>query len=123
LHTYQRKRRLVGRLARPVSLPLVSIVGDDVVRRLDYPRLEAAPDVASAQGDLVGLVQRGARPHGNWISAAVPFFADDGIAAVVMPSVAVLRGPTRMRVAAAVIESRLGGGSRRMSHFPGNVGI
>jgi glycosyltransferase involved in cell wall biosynthesis len=123
LHTYQRKRQLVGRVAPPEQLPLVSVVGDDVLRRLDYPQLESAPTLDAARGDVVARVQQGSRPAGNWVTAAVPYFADGDVAAVVTPNVAVLRGTTSQRVAAAVLESRLGGGSRRTSNFPGNVGV
>src|SRR5207302_2335234 len=41
----------------------------------------------------------------------------------VAPTVAPLRTSLRERVAAAALESRLGGGSRRSSYFPGNVRI
>jgi glycosyltransferase involved in cell wall biosynthesis len=123
LHTYERKRHLVGRVPDTELRPLVSVVGEDVLRRLDYPRLEAASDFDSARGELVALVQSAARPAGNWVSAAVPYFADAAVAAVVTPNVAVLQGTTRARLAAAVLESRLGGGSRRTSNFPGNVGF
>jgi hypothetical protein len=45
------------------------------------------------------------------------------VAAVVVPTVAPVRGSVRERAAAAVLESRLGGGSRRARHFPGNVRV
>jgi hypothetical protein len=41
----------------------------------------------------------------------------------VTPIVAPLRGTVRERAAAAVLESRIGGASRRSRHFPGNVRI
>jgi hypothetical protein len=63
----------------------------------------------------------GVRPAGNWLSATIPYFADADVAAVVAPTVAPLRGPLRERVAAAVLESRLGSGSRRLGYLPGNV--
>jgi hypothetical protein len=67
------------------------------------------------------VLEDGARPASNWVSAAVPFFADGEVAAVVTPTLAPLQAPLRERVAAAVLESRLGGGSRRSSFLPGNV--
>jgi len=120
LRTYQRKRRLLHASAH--NGPLVSVVGDEAaVAALDYPSLEVVPSVGEARGELVAVLQRGARPAGNWVTASVPYFADAGVAAVVVPPLAPLRGPLAQRVAAAVLESRLGGGSRRSSFFPGNV--
>jgi len=118
LRTYQRKRGLLA--LRAADEPLVSVVGG-VDAALDYPALERVGSVGEAKGELVALVQRGVRPAGNWVTASVPYFADVGVAAVVAPTLAPLRGPLRQRVAAAVLESRLGGGSRRSSFFPGNV--
>jgi glycosyltransferase involved in cell wall biosynthesis len=123
LRTYQRKRRLLG--SRPVRLedaPLVSVVGDHIAARvLDYPRIELAATPPEADGEVLAVLRRGTRPAGNWVSAAVPFFADPDVAAVVAPVLAPLRGGLRERLAAAVRESRLGAGSRRSSFFPGNV--
>jgi hypothetical protein len=100
------------------------VIGDAaVMAALDYPRLEAASTAEQARGELVAVLRSGSRPGGNWVSAAAPFLDDPNVAAVVTPSVASLRGMLRQRVAAAVLESRLGGGSRRSSHFPGNVRV
>jgi glycosyltransferase involved in cell wall biosynthesis len=117
LRTYERKRRLFRGAAAtaPEELPLVTVVGDPgAAALLDYPRL-------GPSGELVAVLGRGMRPAGNWVSAAVPFFADRGVAAVVVPTVSPLRGSLGRRVAAAVLESRLGAGSRRSSYLPGNV--
>jgi glycosyltransferase involved in cell wall biosynthesis len=120
LRTYQRKRRLLG--PRKQDLPLVSVVGDHAAAAaLDYPHLELAPSPEDARGELLAVLSGGARPAGNWVTAAVPFFADPRVAAVVTPTLAPLRTALRTRVASAVLESRLGGGSRRSSFFPGNV--
>ena len=120
LRTYQRKRRLLG--PRKQDNPLVSVVGDHAAAAaLDYAHLELAASPQDAGGELLAILSGGARPAGNWVTAAVPFFADPGVAAVVTPTLARLRTPLRTRVAAAVLESRLGGGSRRSSFFPGNV--
>jgi glycosyltransferase involved in cell wall biosynthesis len=125
LRTYQRKRRLLGSapsLPQRPNLPLVSVVGDhEAAALLDYAPLELASSARAASGTVVAVLADGARPAGNWVSAAVPFFADPDVAAVVTPTLAPLRAPLRERVAAAVLESRLGGGSRRSSFFPGNV--
>jgi glycosyltransferase involved in cell wall biosynthesis len=122
LRTYQRKRRL---LALPAAReePLVSVLADDdQAADLDYPRLELRPpDARTASGSLLALLAPDARPAGNWLSAAVPYFAREDVAAVVVPEVAPLQASLRERVAAAVLESRLGGGSRRSRSFPGNV--
>ena len=121
LRTYQRKRRLLA-ASGPADLPLVSVVGDHgPVALLDYPRLEAASSAREARGELLAVLRPGARPSGNWVNAAVPFFGNADVAAVVTPAVAPVLGPLRERVAAAVVESHLGGGSRRSSAFPGNL--
>jgi glycosyltransferase involved in cell wall biosynthesis len=123
LRTYQRKRGLFGpQLGVPSEWPLVSVVGAaSETAALDYPRLEHVDDAAAATGELLAVFARGTRPAGNWVAAAVPFFRDPDVAAVVAPTVAPLRATARERAAAAVLESRLGGGSRRSRHFPGNV--
>jgi glycosyltransferase involved in cell wall biosynthesis len=122
LRTYQRKRGLFGAVGLPTEWPLVSVIGDHAAaERLDYPRLEWAASAQSAGGELLAVIGSVARPAGNWVAAAVPFFRDPAVAAVVVPTVAPLRATTREAVAAAVLESRLGGGSRRSRHFPGNV--
>jgi glycosyltransferase involved in cell wall biosynthesis len=127
LRTYERKRRLVHRGVRPDEPPLVSIRADPgSIALLDYPRLDPLPadaDVQMAAGDLVAVLGPETRPAGNWVTASVPYFADPDVAAVVVPTVAPLQVSLRKRVAAAVLESRLGSGSRRMGYFPGNVRV
>jgi glycosyltransferase involved in cell wall biosynthesis len=121
LHTYQRKQRLVaGSLD---SAPVVSIVGDLAAEVLDYAQLEVVHDARAATGELVAVLTEDARPAGNWLAASVAFFADPHVAAVVVPTVTPLRVSVSRRAAAAVLESRLGGGSRRARHFPGNVRV
>ena len=124
LRTYQRKRRL---LAAPASRyePLVSVLGSEhQVDVLDYPRLEVldASAIGAARGDVLALLEPAARPAGNWIRATVPYLAREDVAAVVVPEVAPSRASLRERAAAAILESHLGGGSRRSRAFPGNVG-
>jgi glycosyltransferase involved in cell wall biosynthesis len=122
LRTYARKTRFLvpAGYVPPEELPLVGFIGDPgSARRLDYQRLE----LDNENADLVALLADGARPAGNWISAAVPFLTKSEVAAVVVPTFAPLRADLRTRVAAAVLESRLGVGSRRAGYFPGNVRI
>ncbi|MFL5945262.1 MAG: glycosyltransferase [Gaiellaceae bacterium] len=126
LRTYQRKRQLLRAASAllPEQQPLVSLVGGAAAAAmLDYPRLELADSVATAEGELLAILADGARPAGNWVTAAVPYFADDSVAAVVVPTLTPPRAALRERAAAAVLESRLGGGSRRSRYFPGNVRI
>jgi glycosyltransferase involved in cell wall biosynthesis len=128
LKTYERKRRLMrGGGAPSPELPAVSVVGDVAASGgLDYPRLERladarSPTAAPARGEILAVIGNGARPAGNWVTASVPFFTDPDVAAVVAPTLAPLRGDLRERLAAAVLESRLGAGSRRSGYFPGNL--
>ncbi len=124
LRTYERKRRLFHGAGRsPAELPLVSVVAEpEAARRLDYERHELV-EGGEPRGELVARLSAGSRPSGNWVSAGVPYFADPEVAAVVVPTVAASGGPLRQRVAAAVLESRLGSGSRRSRYFPGNVRV
>jgi len=117
LRTYERRRRLF-RGPVPESLPTVAFVGE-LSPNVDYPRVVSSDEDA----ELVAVVAPGARPAGNWLWAAVPYFARHEVAAVVAPTVAPLRGALRQRAAAAVLESRLGGGSRRSLYLPGNVRV
>jgi glycosyltransferase involved in cell wall biosynthesis len=129
LRTYQRKHTLLGR-APGDEQPLVSLLGpSDAASVLDYERLEVVPasDTAaaarSAHGELLAVLARGARPASNWLTTATPYFAREDVAAVVVPSLTPATASLRERAAAAVLESRLGGGSRRSRYFPGNVRI
>lgn len=115
LRTYERRRSLF-RGGSPEQLPSVAVTGEPPVN-IEYPRLVDAV----GEADLVASLAPRARPAGNWLVAAVPYFAGPQVAAVVAPTVAPLRGPLRQRLAAAVLESRLGGGSRRLLYLPGNV--
>jgi glycosyltransferase involved in cell wall biosynthesis len=129
LRTYQRRRGLIGAHGRLLeNPPLVTLIGGvSVAASLDYPRLASSPEgnreaaARAARGELLALLRADARPAGNWITAAVPYFADPVIAAVVAPTVTPRDTGFRERVAAGVLESRLGGGSRRSRFLPGNV--
>jgi hypothetical protein len=100
-------------------------VGDEArAAELDYPLLEVVPSpsaVENSRGEIVAVVAPGVRPAWNWVSAAVPYLLREGTAAVVFPTIAPESASVREKAAAAVLESRLGGGSRRFRYLPGNV--
>ena len=138
LRYYQRKRGLLGgdRFRRALDFqPRVSIVTDrePYVGHVDYPHVEvmpvpvgAAPETLAeagrrASGEVVAFLASGARPSGNWLASAVPFLARSEIAAVVVPTVAPHQGSVWQQAAAAVTESRLGGGSLYFRSTPGNL--
>src|SRR5262249_22492517 len=132
LKTYQRKQRFLRAGDRRLdtdAMPLVSLLATDpeLLVRLDYPHLELIggddPGTAAhdARGEIVAVTSPGSRPAGTWIGSAVPFFARPGVAAVVAPTMAYRNGSLRGKVAAAVSESRLGGGLRRWRFSPGNI--
>jgi glycosyltransferase involved in cell wall biosynthesis len=128
LRTYQRKRRLLGTGSlRPEELPHVTVIGDPKVAQvLDYPRLDVLPAnglLEDAQGGLLAILAHGAHPAGNWVSASVQFIARGDATAVVAPTLTPGSATLREKAAAAVLESRLGGGSRRSRYFPGNVRV
>jgi glycosyltransferase involved in cell wall biosynthesis len=131
LHTYQRKRALIGVHSRLLDRPpLVTVIdGASVTGLLDYPRLESSTATdreeaaRTAHGELLAIPGSNARPAGNWVTACVPYFSDPDVAAVVAPAVSPPDTGFRERVASAVLESRLGGGSRRSRFLPGNVGM
>src|SRR5262249_20809345 len=93
------------------------------ITRLDYERVEPAASAVDAPGELVAILAANARPGGNWLTAAAPYFTDGEVAAVVAPDVTPPQATFRERAAGAVLESRLGGGSRRSRYFPGNVRV
>jgi hypothetical protein len=84
-----------------------ALVLDDAadVERLRAEHEQGTPIVVRAS-DAQGVVRALARPE---------------VAAVVVPTVSSLGGDLATRVAAAVLESRLGAGSRRSLYLPGNV--
>jgi dolichol-phosphate mannosyltransferase len=120
LRTYNRKRRFLA--AGSAEPPLVSVVGDlPIGLELDYPALEHVDEPDQGSGALLALLAPGVRPAGNWLSAGVPYFSREAVAAVVVPLPAPASAAVRELAASAVLESRLGGGSRRSSYLPGNV--
>lgn len=135
LRYYARKRALLGDAQRSVEYrPLVSLVARraHLADHLDYDRLElvaleprdgAARAAAArvARGELVAFVGPADVPASNWVSSAVPFLARPEISAVAAPRVAPASGRIRELAAAAVFESRLGGGSLYFRYLPGNL--
>jgi hypothetical protein len=73
-----------------------------------------------ATGEVLAILEPGARAAANWISATAPFFARPEVAVVVTPKIAPLSGSLLSRAASAVDESRLGG-LVYFRYIPGNV--
>ena len=135
LHTYQRKRALVGPFGwtRPANFaPSVALLTPEpaIAGHLDWPDLDVIAIVPGervreaaqrATAELVAVVEAGAVPSGNFVSATVPFLAREGVGAVVTSKVAPATGSLRARAAAAVRESRIGGGSLYFRYMPGNI--
>ena len=135
LHYYDRKRRLIGPVgaARPRSTaPLVSAVctrataaGLPAGERLEIVELEAHGSMRDAarraHGDVLALVARAGRVAVNFLSATVPLLEHTDVPAVVVPALAPLKGTLLTRAAAAVQESRLGGGGIYFRFTPGNI--
>jgi glycosyltransferase involved in cell wall biosynthesis len=135
IRTYQRKRQLVGQFgwARPSGYrPEVALVASEDMStdRFDWPNVSRTsvkpgePWWAIARrvtAELIAFIEPGAAPSGNFISATVPFLARREVAAVVTSKVAPAGGSLGQRVATAVRESRLGGGSLYFRFLPGNI--
>jgi glycosyltransferase involved in cell wall biosynthesis len=134
LRYYQRKQALVGRFGwnrLRAARPLVTVVRPSPDVELDYPDVETIEvteltaesvwDAASrAKGDVLAVLEPGARPTSNWLSATTPFLGREDIVGVVVPKTAPHVGSARQRAAAGVCESRLGG-SQYFGFTPGNV--
>jgi len=88
-----------------------------VIEESDPVRRRAASEASSAE--ILAFLEPGAHPSANWISSSVPFFARNDIHAVVTPQLAPAGGSLRERAAAAIAESRLGGGSLNYRYKPG----
>ncbi len=135
LHTYQRKRALVGPFGwtRPADFaPLVTLVTLEpgLADHLDWPNLdvvtidddERVSDAARrTTAEFLAVIEPGAVPSGNYVSATVPFLAREAVGAVVTSKVAPATGSLRSLGAAAVRESRVGGGSLYFRYLPGNI--
>jgi glycosyltransferase involved in cell wall biosynthesis len=134
LRYYQRKRPLLPEYPRAQDYrPHVTLVSPNAsAGHVDYPELDVlvldadTPErrrnaAEQARGELVAFLDRSATPARNWLQSATPFLANAEIAAVVTPSMTTAQGPVRERAAAAVAESRLGGGSHHFRFTPGNL--
>lgn len=135
LRYYQRRRAVLPQRAAGVQPPvsLVAVEGQEVPRQ-DYPALElvSVPSYSAtervdaarrAAGDLVAFLEPGAVPAANWVAACAALLVGTRTGAVVVPALAPSRGPLLHRSAAAVRESRLGGGSRYFRFTPGNIRV
>ena len=137
LRYYQRRRAIAGAYGwtRPREyLPLVSVLvpPDALFRAGDYPNVEVidVPDssvaalrtaAATAQGEVIAVLEPGGRSAANWLASTVPFLLRPELTAVVSPKVAPLEGPVLERAAAAIDESRIGAGFGYFRFTPGNV--
>jgi glycosyltransferase involved in cell wall biosynthesis len=123
LRTYERKRRFLrgGRGTQGTSPEVRVVTSEGLAVELAEARVDVVANVDDATGDVFAVLAPGARPAGNWLSATLPFFNDPQVAAVVVSTVAPLRGPLATRIASAVLESRLASGSRRALYLPGNL--
>ena len=133
LRYYQRKRPLLAAYSRAQHYrPSVTLVADDIEGQLDYSELEVLSVVAetpaarreaaqTAHSELVAFVEHGATPARNWLESTIPFLANDALAAVVTATMTPAQGSARERAAAAVAESKLGGGSHHFRFTPGNL--
>jgi glycosyltransferase involved in cell wall biosynthesis len=137
LRYYQRRRALVGRYGwtRPAGAQAaVTVVcthaeaaapveyEDIIVSVLDVDSPAGRREAAErAETDLVAFLEPGGTPAANWLAATVPFLARGEIVAVVAPKMAPGEGSIRARAAAAIGESRIGGGSLYYRFTPGNI--
>jgi glycosyltransferase involved in cell wall biosynthesis len=90
-----------------------------VIEESDNARRRAEAEKSDAE--ILAFLEPGAHPSANWISSSVPFFARRDIGAVVTPQLAPAGGTVRERAAAAIAESRLGGGSLNFRFKPGEM--
>ena len=139
---YREKREFMGGAALGRALeyqPHVSVISADadvdVTAELEYPSVEVVhaeddtlpsrTDAArSASGDVLAFLARGHRPAGNWLAATVPYFGGSPyVAAVTMAAMAPSEEAARARAAAAIWESRLGGGALHYRFMPGNIRV
>lgn len=137
LRYYQRRRALVGRYGwtRPSGARgAVTVVctDADAAARIEHEDVAlavlgadtpAARRAAAerAQTEVIAFLEPGGMPSANWLAATAPFLARGEIAGVVAPKMAPAEGSVRARAAAAVSESRIGGGSLYYRFTPGNI--
>ncbi len=114
---YQRRRARSGSLAwaRPERFePTVTVIAE-------AGRAERRRAAEQAEGEILALLEPGARPSANWLSSSLPFFARARVEAVVTPQMAPPGRNARERAAASIAESRIGGGSLRFRFTPGAI--
>jgi glycosyltransferase involved in cell wall biosynthesis len=134
LRYYHRKRPMLPAYSRVRDYrPHVTLVSAEAAAdQVDYPKLDVIPldadtpelrreAIDKAKGELVAFLERGATPARNWLESTIQFLANEEIAAVVTSSMTTAQGSFRERAAAAVAESRLGGGSHHFRATPGNL--
>ena len=92
-----------------------------MIEAADSSKAAVRAAASQAHGDVLAILEPGARAANNWISATTPFLGREEIVAVVVPKMAPHVGPVRRRAAAAIAESRLGGGSLYFRYTPGNL--
>ncbi len=117
LRHYQRRRAEAG--AMPWALPDGFAGQVSVIEEADLARRRLAAEAAA--GEILAFLEPGAKPSANWISATAPFFAWPELAVVVTPQLAPAGGSARERAAAAIAESRVGGGSLHFRFTPGRI--
>jgi glycosyltransferase involved in cell wall biosynthesis len=113
------QRRLAANRAFAWSSP--SGVGPTVelVEAIEATARRAAVEASTAE--IVALLEPGARPSANWLTATAPFFGLRDIDAVVTPQLAPSGGNARERAAASIAESRMGAGSLNYRYKPGAI--
>lgn len=137
LRYYQRRRALVGRYGwtRPAGADAaVTVVCTDAesAARIEHDAVivsvidadtpaDRHAAAETARTELVAFLEHGGVPSANWLGATIPFLARGEIVAVAAPKMSPAEGSIRARAAAAVSESRLGGGSLYYRFTPGNI--
>jgi len=74
-----------------------------------------------AQGDIVAFLDDDTYPAPEWLTAALPHFADPQIAAIGGPAITPPHDPPLARASGAVYASWLGGGAYRYRYLPGTA--
>ncbi len=113
------QRRLAANRAFAWTIPSGPPPGITVIEANDMATRRSAAQAADTE--IVAFLEQGAKPSANWLTATSPAFARAGVAAVVTPQIAPAGGNARQRAAAAIAESRIGGGSLRCRFTPGAI--
>jgi len=113
------QRRLAANRAFAWSSPVGPGPTVELVEAADAASRRAAAEASTAE--IVALLEPGAHPSANWLTATAPFFGLRDIDAVVTPQLAPPGGDARERAAASIAESRLGAGSLNYRFKPGAI--